>query len=144
MITNCATYTGDLQIKFDKESDWDLEYINGQPCMTDGFDTAVILSVFGESDFWQNDITNDPNEQYNSTFPDVIKQANVSQKTLLDGISAIKKALQWMIDTKACENGLVTGEIINVYAIGWNVDIIKGGVVSKYEINWNKGVVNVL
>lgn len=142
-MTECSTYTGDLLIQFDSTTDWDLLWQNGQPCMTDGFETAVMLSVFGEPDFWQNGITNNPSEKYISGFPDVVKQANVNQKTLNDGTEAIKRSLQWMISDSICESIDVSGEFLNVYSIGWNIDIIKGGVTSRYEINWNKGVIAV-
>ena len=140
-MTTCETYTGDLKILFDKDSDWDLYYQNGQPYMTDGFDTAFMLSVFGEPNFWQNDLTNNPSEKYISEFPGIIKQANVSQKTLLDGIEAIKKSLAWAIDDQVCESLEVTGSITNVYAISWNIDVIRGGISSRYSVNWDKGVI---
>lgn len=143
-MTKCSTYTGDLLIQFDTDSDWDLLWQNGQPCMTDGFETAVMFSVFGEPNFWQNGITNNPSEKYISGFPEVVKQANVNQKTLNDGTEAIKRSLQWMIADSICESIDVSGEFLNVYSIGWNIDIIKGGVTSRYEINWNKGVINVI
>lgn len=139
-MTECNTYTGDIRIVFDKNSDWDLLYTNGQPCMTDGFCTAVMLSVFGEPDTWQNGITSNPSEKYISAFPSVVKQANVSRATLLNGIKAIEKSLQWMIDDKACESIEVNGSIIDVYSIGWEIDVIKGSVSSKYQVNWKKGV----
>lgn len=140
-MTTCSTYTGDLRILFDKDSDWDLFWQNGQPSMTDGFETAIMLSIFGEPNFWQNDLTNNPSEKYISEFPSVVKQANVSQKTLNDGVEALKKATQWFIDDFICETVEVTGTILNVNSIAWRVDIIKGGVTSRYEVNWNKGVI---
>ena len=142
-MTNCSTYTGDLLISLNTEGDWDLNYINGQPCMTDGFDTAVMLAVFGEPDFWQNDITNNPNEQYISEFPEVIRHGKVNDDTLKDGIEAIKKAMRFMVDSGAASEVNVTGGVLSVYGLYWIIETIKGNITSRFTINWDKGVVAV-
>lgn len=142
-MTEAATYTGDLLLLLNEDGDWDINYINGQPEMTDGFDTEVMLAIFGEPDFWQNDLTNDPAEQFISEFPDLIKDANVSDKTLLDGIEALKKALQFMIDKGEAQNINVTGEFISVYGIGWIIEISRPTAETRFNINWDKGVIAV-
>ncbi len=142
-MTEAATYTGDLKLILDENGDWDINYINGQPEMIDGFDVEVILAIFGEPDFWQNDLTNDPAEQYISEFPDLIKDANVSDKTLKDGIEAIKKALQFMVDKSEASSIDVTGEFISVYGIGWIIKITRPTAETRFNINWDKGVIAV-
>ncbi|KKK78168.1 hypothetical protein LCGC14_2846270 [marine sediment metagenome] len=142
-MTEAATYTGDLLLLLNDDGDWDINYINGQPEMTDGFDTEVMLAIFGEPDFWQNDLTNDPAEQFISEFPDLIKDANVSDKTLLDGIEALKAALQFMIDKGEAQNINVTGEFISVYGIGWIIEISRPTAETRFNINWDKGVIAV-
>ena len=142
-MTDAATYTGDLKLILDENGDYDLNYINGQPEMTDGFDTEVMLAIFGEPDFWQNDLTNDPAEQYISEFPELIKDANVSDKTLIDGIEALKKALAFMVDTGEAQSIEVTGEFINVFGIGWIIVIERPEKTNRYDINWEKGVVAI-
>ncbi len=142
-MTDAATYTGDLKLILDENGDWDLNYINGQPEMTDGFDTEVMLAIFGEPDFWQNDLTNDPAEQYISTFPALIKDANVTDKTLLDGIEALKKALAFMVDTGEAQSIDVTGEFLNVFGIGWIIVIARPEKTNRFDINWEKGVVAI-
>lgn len=142
-MTEAATYTGDLLLLLDENGDWDINYINGQPEMTDGFDTEVMLAVFGEPDFWQNDLTNDPAEKFISDFPALIKKANVSDKTLKDGIEALKKALSFMVDKSEAQSIEVTGEFLNVYGIGWTVVIERPEKTNIYDINWEKGVVTI-
>ncbi len=142
-MTEAATYTGDLLLLLDENGDWDLNYINGQPEMTDSFDTEAMLAIFGEPDFWQNDLTNDPAEQYISEFPALIKDANVTDKTLKDGVEAIKNALKFMIDKGEADSIDVTGEFINVYGIGWVIDISRPTAETIYNINWDKGVIAV-
>jgi len=142
-MTNTPTYTGDLHLSINTDDDWDINYINGQPEMTDGFDTAVSLSVFGEPDFWQNGITTVDAEKYISEFPKVIKNGRVDDATLKDGTAAIKKALKWMVDISAAESVEVTGGVLNIFGLYWEVEIVKGAIVSKYTINWDKGVIAI-
>ena len=142
-MTEAATYTGDLKLILDENGDWDLNYINGQPEMIDGFGTEIMLAIFGEPDFWQNDLTNDHAEKYISEFPALIKDANVSDKTLKDGIEALKKALQFMKDKGEAQSIEVTGEFINVYGIGWIIEISRSEKETRFNINWDKGVVSV-
>lgn len=142
-MTGAATYTGDLILALNEDDDWDINYINGQPEMTDGFDTEVMLAIFGEPDFWQNDLTNDPAEQFISEFPALIKDANVSDKTLKDGIEALKKALRFMVDKGEAQSIEVTGEFLNVYGIGWIIDISRPTGETRFNINWQKGVIAI-
>lgn len=143
MTSECASYTGDIAIQINDSGDWDLNYVNGQPCMTDGFDTAVELAVFGEPDTWQNGLTNKPEEKYISRFPSIIGRANISDKTVKDGKAAIEEAMQFLIDIKACESVSVSGGVLSVYGLYWTIEIIKGGITSRFEINWDKGVIEV-
>lgn len=143
-MTQCATYTGDLLLSMNTDGDWDLNYVNGQPCMTDGFDTAVMLSVFAEPDFWQNDLTVDPSEKYTSEFPEIVNNGRVDDPTINSGIAGIKKALEWMIDVAAAESIEVTGGFLNVFGLYWKVEIVKPDAVSRYDINWEKGVIEML
>ncbi len=142
-MTITPTYTGDIFLSINEFGDWDLNYINGQPEMTDSFDTGLILSVFGEPDFWQNDITTVDAEKYISEFPAIIKNGRVDDDTLKAGTAAIKKAVQWMIDINAAERIDVVGGVLNVFGLYWQVDITRGEIVSKYTINWDKGVLNI-
>ena len=143
-MTQTPTYTGDLKLILNDDLDWDINYINGQPKMTDGFETQDMLAVFGEPDFWQNDLTTDPNEQYISEFPAVIRSGRVDDKTLKAGIAAIKKALQFKITTNQAETIKVTGGVLNVFGLYWIIEITKGGIIGKYTINWDRGTVSLI
>lgn len=143
-MTQTPTYTGDLKLILNDDLDWDINYINGQPEMTDGFETQDLLAVFGEPDFWQNDLTTDPNEQYISEFPAVILNGRVDDKTLKAGIAAIKKALQFKITTNQAETIKVTGGVLNVFGLYWVIEITKGGIIGKYTINWDRGTVSLI
>lgn len=142
-MSNITTFTGDPTISINGELDYDLNYENGQPDMTDGFDNAVNLAVFGEPDFWQNGITDDPNEKYISEFPKVIKNGSVDNDTINDGIQALNNALKFMITIKACEEINITGGALSVYGLFWVIEIVKGGISGKYTINWNRGIISM-
>lgn len=133
------TYTGDVLVQL-KNGEIDAEWANGQPLMTDGFETALYLSIFGDRRTWQNLIATTPDERYVSRFPDVIAGATVSEATKKDGVEALKTALAWMVSTGAAGAVTVTGAILSVYAIGWAIDITRpDGTGSRYLVNWDKG-----
>ena len=136
------TYSGDLQINIDGQGDWDLTYENGQPFMTDGFTTCVTLAIFGDPDFWQNKLTNDPAEKYISEFPEVIRTGKVNNATINNGNSAIRNALKFMIDTGMAKSINVTGGVLSVYGLKWTIDITRDETSTKFNINWNKGVIS--
>jgi phage gp46-like protein len=133
------TFTGDILIR-EQDGDFDALWQNGQPLMTDGFETAVLLAVHGDPDTWQNSIALTPEEKYISKFPEVIRRAKVSEKTKNDGTEALKSALAFLVSSKAASSVTVTGQILSVYAIGWYIEIVApNGNVSPYIINWEKG-----
>lgn len=142
-MTQCPTYTGDVLLQMNENGDWDLYYSNGQPCMTDGFETEVLLAVFVEPDTWQNALTNDPAEQYISEFPSVIKNGRVDNDTINDGIAAIKRALQYKIDNGSADTIDVTGSALSIFAIEWEIIITRGSEENRFDINWQKGVIKV-
>ncbi len=136
------TYTGDLQINIDGQGDWDLTYENGQPFMTDGFTTCVTLAIFGDPDFWQNQLTNDPAEKYISEFPEVIRTGKVNNDTINNGNDAIRNALKFMINTGMAKSINVTGGVLSVYGLKWTIDITRDETSIRYNINWEKGVIS--
>ncbi len=134
-------YTGDVKIcrltDPDNDGNYDIVWINGQPEMTDSFDTYILYAVYGDKNTWQNAIAEKEEEKYISDFPDVIENGTVSEKTKNDGIQALKKALESLKTIKAAQDIIVTGQIISVYAIGWAIKIVrKDGEKFKWSINW--------
>jgi hypothetical protein len=133
------TYTGDVKIIQLSDDSFDIFFENGQPTMTDGFETMVIMAVFGE-DNWQNELTQNESEKMQSDFPGIIKRNVVTDKTKNDGTKAIEKALKFMLTEKMCKSIVVTGEILSVYGIVWLIEIeALTDKTLKYFINWEKG-----
>jgi len=131
-------YTGDILIKELESGNFDIEFVNGQPIMTNGFETMSIMAVFGE-DWWGNDLVTDEDEKMLLTFPDVIRRGVVSDKTKNDGTKAIEKALKFLITKKIAQKVIVTGEIISAFGIGWLIEIEPpNNETVKFFINWKK------
>lgn len=133
-------FTGDVLLR-EIDGEIDICYENGQPLMTDGFETAVLLAVFGDRRTWQNALARTPDDRYVSTFPDVIDRATVSEKTKNDGTEALKTALAFLVSSKAASAVTVTGRILSARSIGWEIDIVAPdrSTGSRYLINWEKG-----
>jgi len=132
------TYTGDALLSAGGDGDLDINFRNGQPDMTDGFESCVLLAVFGE-DCAQNGMTTNASEKFTSTFPEVIRHATVTDDTRQDGEKAIEAALAFMISEEIASSVTVTGSILSARAIGWEVEIVAPNGVTKYAINWEKG-----
>jgi hypothetical protein len=133
------TTTGDVLIKYDSFThEIDITYSNGQPAMTDGFETCVILAIFGKSNILNGMIT-DSDGKYISTFPDVVDRASVTDEVKNNGTKAIEKALAFLVSSGAASKISVAGYILSAYAIGWTIDIEAPTKTVKYAINWKRG-----
>ena len=132
------TYTGDVLIASGDDGDIDIRFANGQPDMTDGFESCVILAVFGEN-CQQNGMGGNASELFTSTFPEVVRHATVTDATRQDGEKAIEAALAFMVSEKMASSVTVTGSILSARAIGWEIEIVAPTGVTRYSINWEKG-----
>ena len=133
------TFTGDVLLSYNQfTGEIDIEYSNGQPVMTDGFETCVMLAVFARPNV-QNGMITDQSERFDSTFGEVIDRATVSDETRENGTKAIEKALAFMVSEKMASSVVVTGQILSASAIGWAIDIEAPTGTTRYAINWEKG-----
>jgi hypothetical protein len=132
-------YEGDIEITLNEFGSLDCVFENGQPIMTNGgLNTFVILAVFGV-DNWQNAITDIDAEKYKSKFPEVINRAIVSDRTKNEGINALNEALEVLKKEKIAKVINITGQILNVFGIGWQIEIEKyDGEKVKYDLNWER------
>ena len=138
-----TTFTGDVLVKQLDDGTFDIEFVNGQPDMTNGLETMSIFATFGE-DYFGNDLTSNEAEKMKSEFPAVIRRNVVNDKTKNDGTAAIEKANAVFVTEKIAKSVTVTGEIINAFTIYWTVEIeALTDETSKYFINWQKGSLTV-
>ena len=132
------TTTGDILLAQNFKGDTDINFQNGQPDMTDGFESCVILAVFGAPCIL-NAATDVESERFTSTFPAVIHRATVSDETRQDGEKAIEKALAFMVDEGMASRVTATGYFPTARTIAWDITIESPNGVTKYAINWEKG-----
>jgi phage gp46-like protein len=138
-VSEETIYTGDLLLsQIEEDGELDIEFVNGQPKMTNFLETLVIMYVLGE-DWWGNDLVDSESQKMKSKFPGIIKRAVVSDDTLKNGTEAIKEALQPIITEELATEINVVGEIINIFAIGWEIEIKTALESIKYFINWENG-----
>ena len=134
------TYTGDIKIKQLKDGTFDIEFINGQPTMTNGLETMLFLAIFGQR-WWGNLTVKKESEKMKSTFPDIIKRNVVTDKVKNDGTKSIEKATDFIIKDKIAKSVLVTGEIFSAFGIKWTVEVVAlNNNKIEYFLNWEKGI----
>jgi len=132
------TFTGDILIAQNFAGDTDISFDNGQPIMTDGFESCVILAIFGEPCIL-NAATDIESERFVSTFPAVIRRANVNDETRQNGEKAIEKALVFMIADGMASTVECIGSFPTARTIAWEIKIQSPNGITKYSINWEKG-----
>jgi hypothetical protein len=133
------TFDGDLLLDIDPVTmGWDISIANGQPVMTSGLETCVLLAVFGGQNV-QNGMIDNPAERFDSTFPAVIRRATVCDATRNDGIAAIEKALAFLTSEGIASAVRVSGSISSAYRIDWPIEIDSPQGGGRYSINWDKG-----
>ena len=133
------TYTGDILLKYNAETnEYDIEWTNGQPTMTGGLETCVLLAIFGEPNV-QNAMTTDTSEQYLANFPAVVARAKVNDDTRNDGTAALQRALDFLVRDNIASKITVDGRILTANAIGWSIDIEAPTGNTRFAINWERG-----
>ena len=134
------TYTGDIKIQQLKDGTFDIEFINGQPTMTNGLETMLFLAIFGQK-WWGNLTVKKESEKMRSTFPDVISRNVVTDKVKNDGTKSIEKATDFIVKDKIAKSVLVTGEIFSAFGIKWTVEVVAlNNNKIEYFLNWEKGI----
>ena len=135
-----TTFTGDLLLTQLEDNSIDIFFVNGQPSMTNGFESLVIMAAYGE-DWWGNAIVRKESEKMNSKFPGVIKRNVVTDKTKNDGTQALNEAYAFVVSEKIAKAVNVEGEILSANRIQWTVEfVILTDETLKYFINWEQGV----
>lgn len=135
-----TTFTGDILLSQLEDGSIDWFFANGQPSMTNGFETLVILAAYGE-DWWGNAIVRKESEKMKSKFPAVIRRNVVTDKTKNDGTQALNEAFAFVVTEKIAKAVNVTGEILTANRIQWIVEFeALTDESQKYFINWDQGV----
>jgi phage gp46-like protein len=63
----------------------------------------------------------------------------VSDEVKNDGVAALRRALQFLIDEKIASAVTIEGKITSVYGISWGIDISRpDGETSSYSIAYDR------
>jgi phage gp46-like protein len=143
--------TDTLLIKQDNGT-FDIEWENGQIKFTEGLDTAIDLSFYGEKRASESEVARPERRRGwvgNELF-DVIgfrgyevgnklwllSQARITQRNLNLGISYIKNGLNWLIEDKLAKNVNVSGIIENNEKYKFTIEIVRfDNTVLKRQYN---------
>ena len=139
---------GDV-LMFQTNDGGEVTFIDGQPIMTRGFETAVYLSLFGgnrEDDgsegnnlqWWGNFIVTDPMEKYKSETQYQLLKLPITSSSLLRLEEAAKKDLQWMLDDKIASNIEVSASSPELNLVRFDIKINAEGKEENFNftLNW--------
>jgi len=139
---------GDV-LMFQTNDGGEVTFIDGQPIMTRGFETAVYLSLFGgnrEDDgsegnnlqWWGNFIVTDPMEKYKSETQYQLLKLPITSSSLLRLEEAAKKDLQWMLDEKIASSIEVSVSSPELNLVRFDIKINAEGKEENFNftLNW--------
>ena len=142
-------FEGDVLLR-NTDDGGNINFVNGQPDMTAGFDTWVYLSLFGgnyEDDgrvgnrktWWGNIDEEDNSRKYISRFQNLSRSIPLTSGNLRRLEQAALADLESFKTEKAAEKILVEAAIPALNKLSLNIDIISpSGDISnfKFLINW--------
>ena len=115
----------------------DFNIKNGQPEMDTGLQNSIFLSLFTDSGWLGNSISDKDSENYNGEFMTIF-QKPLSVKTALDAKKYAESALSWMVEEKIAKSITIDVEIIKIGFLGIEILIEQNENTKKfiYNINW--------
>lgn len=139
---------GDV-LMFQTNDGGEVTFIDGQPIMTKGFETAVYLSLFGgnrEDDgsednnlqWWGNFIITDPMEKYKSETQYQLLRLPITSASLLKLEEAAKKDLQWLLDDRIASTVEISVSSPELNFVNFNIKIFAEGKEENFNftLNW--------
>ncbi|MCK5612866.1 phage GP46 family protein [Candidatus Pacearchaeota archaeon] len=142
-------FAGDVKMK-QEDDGGNIEFINGQPVMTGGFETATYFSLFGGNEdddgskdnplqYWGNLLeTEDPSKRYVSETQYLLRGLPASSANLRKIEEAAKRDTQWFIDTNAADKVTIVATIPALNKINISVTITAEGEETNFNFteNW--------
>jgi len=142
-------FEGDVRL-FNTQSGGEINFMNGQPEMANGFDTAIFLCLFGgnvEDDglsgnkktWWANYNIDIPHEKYISRLQNLIRGLPLITGNLRRIEEAAKADLEGFIASGVAEKILVTAAIPKLNFLELVAEIISPSgesSVTRFLINW--------
>lgn len=117
----------DIKLKQDSNSCWDIDFLNGDFELTDGLDTALYLSVFGEKRASRSEVTEPTLRRghFTNEFSAIqdyevgsklwlfIDQAKNTESNLLSIENTVSEGLSWMIDDNIISDSEVEAQRVD-------------------------------
>ena len=129
--------------------DGDIDVTDGVVSMTQGFESAVFLSLFGgnvEDDgrvdnfaqWWANHDEPDAAAQYRSELQHLLGRIPAVSGNLRRLEDAARRDLAWLLDEKVASSVEVAASLSGVNLVRMRVDITAAGVLYSFEFteNW--------
>lgn len=147
----------DIELTLNNQNIYDIDFTNGDFSMTEGFDTALIMSVFCEKRAnnsevpapqfqrgWWGNLYNDVINYEQGSKIWLLYQARLTQDNLNRAIAYLQDCLQWLIDDEfadriSCDGDFVLNGISLFGKIYRNQDIVGS---FSYELWQGTGVTN--
>jgi len=105
--------------------------------MDAGFETALNISLFTESNWWGNSLAL-PGEEVGSSFTEALRQPLTNQARL-DIIEAARASLKWLTDTGVALSVTVEATIPAAGELAMSIKIAQPDRIPqtfRYGINW--------
>ncbi len=117
-----SVFQGDPAFKIDRDGS-DFKFIEGQPVSDQGFENAVLISLFTKRTWPGNALFESPSQQIGSDFEEASKSP-INQSGLNNRRDAALKSLQWAIDS-----GLFKEVFVNVTNPNSNTIIVQVRII---------------
>ena len=130
-------YEGDVKL-FNTESGGDIKYVNGQPVMDGGLETAAYISLFTLAGWWGNEFATDENKELGSEYLN-ITEFPLATSTIRDAEELSADALEWMINSGLADSVETEAEIPNPAQLNTEISIFRPGLIDtfKFAANWD-------
>lgn len=139
---------GDVEL-FQTDDNGDIEFLNGFISMTEGFESAVYLSLFGGNydddgrdgnvlQWWANFITTEPTERYRSETQNIIEGLPVTSFNLRRVEDAARRDLSWLLTRSIASSVEVSARVLGRHNLELTIDIKAEGDESQFVFveNW--------
>jgi len=131
-----SDYDGDVRLSHTADGG-DIEFSFGQPVMDRGLWTAGYISLFTDSGWWGNAVSDEP-EKIGCEIGS-LSEGTLSNQTRLDIAEEARSALEWMVEQGIAKSVEVEAEIVNPVTLAILVTVTEpdGNVQDlRYLTNW--------
>jgi len=140
--------SGDILL-YQTTDNGEIEFADGFLTMTEGFETAVYLALFGGNfdddgrdggslEWWGNLITTEPTEQYRSETQNIVEGLPVTSGNLRRVEDAARRDLSFLLSRSIASSVDVSARVLGRDTLELNIVILAEGEESRFSFveNW--------